>query len=996
MRHIFRGCKLIIMMIFMCLLMPQYVSAEELSGEIEVIINVNESNMQKYKEAFERKYPNAKINYTTYHDYDRAVKERIESGDYGDVLYVPSYFSSESFWKYLEPLGTMDELSEKYYFVEKGWIYGDTLYGIPSYAYLMGFVYNKEVFDKAGIVEIPKTIDEFKHAMELIDKHTNAIPLCTNNSIDWALNPWFTYPYIEMTGQADYKLAEFIYQEYPFSEGNPHYKVYRLLYDLVAEGLVEPNVLEGDWYNTCVKLNNGEIGCFAIGSWALEQIRSAGVNGDDVAFMAFPNEVEGEQYVTASVDFSYGVSAKSKNKELAKAYVTFMLEESGYALDLENISIFKADLYPKSIQALGDINVMLEKIEYDEKWNLYQELKKGLNLYDAKEIQRIIETAAGVRVGSFESIIEDWNIRWERNRPEGMKKPQDNSQTEMITKELLTTRELQLSNVEIMYISENPIIRVGYLRGNAPFSFESEGEFLGASYEICEEIKARTGLQLEYIGYNNTEEVIQALDNGEIDIAACIEKQEANKRRLSYSKAYLTYTNALICKDENSIEAIGDKIAAVVVGEEKDYWDGVDSILSFDTLSESVKSVENGNAYYTITNFYSANYYIREIMSKNLSMIPTTDSETLHLGFAIGANDTLVAIINKCIYDIPESTVQMFVQKHMNIDNGEITLKRFIEANSLFSITIITAVFLVILILVTVILTERMINSQKRALDMKRYEIISNLSNEYIFMYTYETDTVKFDSKFSEEFSFGGDIIRKEYAGDNFELNQLLKYIDKLKENQEPVTFRMSRENGTYEWYKMIGFPVVDKNDVVIQMIGKIVSVQKEMEEHESIKTKAEKDPLTQLYNRDGFASRTQELQTPKMIAIMDIDNFKKVNDTLGHVGGDEALKLFARKLEEIMGRDAILARYGGDEFLVATSLMAENDVRERFEKLVHAMDREMEYNGLTKKLSISLGAVYCKDEGVSVEELLKRADEALYETKSAGKNGYRMVAWTD
>lgn len=987
---------IVILMICTWLIAPQYVNAEELSGEIEVIIHVNESNMQKYKETFERKYPNAKINYTTYHDYEKQIKERIQSGDYGDVLYVPSYFSGESFWEYLEPLGTINELSEKYYFLEKGWLYGDVLYGIPSYAYLMGFVYNTEVFDKAGIVEIPKSIDEFKHAMELIDKHTNAIPFYTNNAVEWALNPWFSFPYIEMTGQADYRLAEFIYQENPFSKGAPYYETYQLLYDLVAGGLAEDNVLEGDWYNTCVKLNKGEIGCFAIGSWALEQIRDAGANGNNVAFMAFPNEVDGKQYATASVDFSYGISAKSKNKELAKAYVTFMLEESGYALDLENISVFKADLYPKSIQALGDINVMLEKIEYDEKWNLYQELKKDLNLYDAKEIQRIIETAAGIRVGSFDSLMEDWNVRWERNRPEGMKKRQDTSQTEIKTQDFLTTRELQLSNVEIMYISENPIIKVGYQRGNAPFSFENEGEFSGASYEICEEIKERTGFQLEYIGYDNTEEIIQALNDGEIDIAACIEKQEAYKKQLSYSKAYLTYTNALICRVENSIEAIGDKIAAVVVGEEKDYWDGVDSILSFDTLSESVKSIENGNAYYTITNFYSANFYIRENLSKNLSMIPTTESETLHLGFAIGADDTLVAIINKCIYDIPESTVQMLVQKHMNIDNGEITLKRFIESNSLLVLTVVSVVFIIILVLVTVILSERMINSQKRALDMKRYEIISNLSNEYIFVYTYATDTVKFEAKFTDEFSFEGEVRRKEYADDNHELNQILKYIDVLKEKQEPVTFQMSRENGTYEWYKMIAFPVADKKDISIQMIGKIVSVQKEMEEQESIKTKAEKDPLTQLYNRDGFASRTQGLQAPKMIAIMDIDDFKKVNDTLGHVGGDEALKLFAGKLEEIMGRDAILARYGGDEFLVATSLMTESDVRERIEKLVHAMDSEMEYNGLVKKLSISLGAVYCNDADIPVEALLKRADEALYETKSAGKNGYRMVAWTD
>ena len=69
-----------------------------------------------------------------------------------------------------------------------------------SNAYLNGIVYNTEVFDKAGITEIPKTIDEFYKDMELIKKHTDAIPFYTNCSVDWALYPWLSFPYIEMTG----------------------------------------------------------------------------------------------------------------------------------------------------------------------------------------------------------------------------------------------------------------------------------------------------------------------------------------------------------------------------------------------------------------------------------------------------------------------------------------------------------------------------------------------------------------------------------------------------------------------------------------------------------------------------------------------------------------------------------------------------------------------------------------------------------------------------
>lgn len=110
---------LFILLIGISLWIPCQVRAEEISGEIEVLININEWEMQKYKEAFEKKYPNVTVRYTTYHDYENEVQKRIQTGDYGDVLYVPSFWVNEVYGEYLEPLGSIEELSEKYDFLEK-------------------------------------------------------------------------------------------------------------------------------------------------------------------------------------------------------------------------------------------------------------------------------------------------------------------------------------------------------------------------------------------------------------------------------------------------------------------------------------------------------------------------------------------------------------------------------------------------------------------------------------------------------------------------------------------------------------------------------------------------------------------------------------------------------------------------------------------------------------------------------------------------------------
>lgn len=565
----------------------------------------------------------------------------------------------------------------------------------------------------------------------------------------------------------------------------------------------------------------------------------------------------------------------------------------------------------------------------------------------------------------------------------------------MVEKQILGVRELQMSQTEKKYIAENPTIKVGYLKNLAPFSYQKEGEFQGASFEICKEIQEVTGLEMEFVGFTHTQEMIEALECGVIDMAACVEKQTANQN-MKYSKAYSVYANAIVLRDDNNVEKITEYQPVAVIGEENDYWSTISELHYYDTLAECIEHIADTDEHYTITNFYSANYYIRESKSKNVSFLPSVDSGSIHFCFGQTSNDSLVAIVNKCIYSIPESTVQLYIQNHMNVVDEDVTLREFIESRPLFCLAVVTIVFSVILLQVTVLLSERAKNSQKRAVDMKRYEILSHLSDEYIFEYTYENDCVRFDTKFAETFSFSGEVVCREYAGDNLELNQILKYIFLLKESQEPVVFQLKRANGRQEWYKMLGFPVEDINGVKVNMIGKIVNAQKEMEERESIRTKAETDALTRLYNREGLKLRMQVAKAPMMVAILDIDDFKQVNDTLGHAGGDEALKLLARMLEQHMGETATLARYGGDEFVILLSQVSEEEIRTRLRSLVNAMDTEMTFGQTTKKISISVGAVYCEKTDIRADALLKRADEELYQTKKAGKNGYRLHVWEE
>ena len=154
------------------------------------------------------------------------------------------------------------------------------------------------------------------------------------------------------------------------------------------------------------------------------------------------------------------------------------------------------------------------------------------------------------------------------------------------------------------------------------------------------------------------------------------------------------------------------------------------------------------------------------------------------------------------------------------------------------------------------------------------------------------------------------------------------------------------------------------------------------------------RDTLTGLNNRKTLPSVFEEYtrqagpDAPLYPYMMDIDNFKAINDTYGHLSGDEALKtvsrLFARAVD---GRRAMVARVGGDEFLIMTMLSGENEAAEFKQSMNDAMECVNEEHTLPYRLGISVG--YCAYErGESLEAMMNRADEALYAEKRSKKVG--------
>ncbi len=151
-------------------------------------------------------------------------------------------------------------------------------------------------------------------------------------------------------------------------------------------------------------------------------------------------------------------------------------------------------------------------------------------------------------------------------------------------------------------------------------------------------------------------------------------------------------------------------------------------------------------------------------------------------------------------------------------------------------------------------------------------------------------------------------------------------------------------------------------------------------------------DPLTKLSNRAGCQRdaklRFERVDKPAFLVHVDMDNFKRVNDTLGHLAGDYCLEETGRRLREVSRGLGTPYRWGGDEFVI----IAENpgsDPNELFERARRLMRLPMEFNGNRFWPTVSMGIALCPEDGSSFEDLLFNADLALYQSKESGKDRF-------
>lgn len=210
--------------------------------------------------------------------------------------------------------------------------------------------------------------------------------------------------------------------------------------------------------------------------------------------------------------------------------------------------------------------------------------------------------------------------------------------------------------------------------------------------------------------------------------------------------------------------------------------------------------------------------------------------------------------------------------------------------------------------------------------------------------------------------------------------------------------YRVRNKQGLYIWVHAHGLALRNEAGIAYRMVGSIGDITERKEHECQLQHQANYDSLTELPNRLLAMDRLSQSiahakRNKKQVGVLfiDLDNFKKINDTLGHDIGDHHLIEVSHRLTECIREEDSVARLGGDEFLMILQGIEQlEEVDHVCQRILQVLAKSVSINGYECFTSASIGITLYPDDGNNPQELLRNADTAMYRAKETGKNTYR------
>lgn len=230
---------------------------------------------------------------------------------------------------------------------------------------------------------------------------------------------------------------------------------------------------------------------------------------------------------------------------------------------------------------------------------------------------------------------------------------------------------------------------------------------------------------------------------------------------------------------------------------------------------------------------------------------------------------------------------------------------------------------------------------------------------------------------------------------------RVLQALERQVSGDYNAEYRVIRPDGSLRWVTDRGYPLRNEQGEVFRVVGIAQDITARKMAEARIEHLATRDPLTDLPNRYLLDDRigqsllqAQHKQERFAVLFIDLDNFKTINDSLGHSVGDTLLQDISRRIEVCLGKEDTLSRTGGDEFVaLVKGLKRARQIAHVAHKILTAVSQPSQIKGHTLITSCSIGISIYPNDGTDVDTLLRNADTAMYHAKSSGRRNFQFFS---
>ena len=286
------------------------------------------------------------------------------------------------------------------------------------------------------------------------------------------------------------------------------------------------------------------------------------------------------------------------------------------------------------------------------------------------------------------------------------------------------------------------------------------------------------------------------------------------------------------------------------------------------------------------------------------------------------------------------------------------------------------------------------------------YTMVNRLSNEVLFTVNMEDGKIQFNDCFETMFGMPAPSCSLDHIEDCYQLifepdrPTFMRFIEHMNAGAPEAheELRMKNPRGVVRWKRLEIYAVLDSEGHSRQVVGKITDIHRQKQSLQRLRRKADSDPLTGLLNRGAMELYTKAFlqgegkEDIHAFLILDFDNFKQVNDTLGHSEGDRMLIAFAHAVSRLFRAGDLIARLGGDEYtMFMKDIDSDQNALEKADQVRGAMTSISASFGVP--VTVSVGIAIYKRDGSTFDALYKAADSALYRVKKSGKNACALFS---